>query len=188
MGYLHGLSQPSVSRALREVVDALNHPNILARHIYFPRTRQERQSIINGRVNACELKFGIYYRFANKFGFPGCLGCVDCTHVAVVKPREQEERFFNRKRYHSRNVQIICDSDLNVLHVDATFGDSAYPLRPWMLTPIAYAQPDSPEAHYTQMHCSTRNTVERCIGSLKARWRCLLVHRVLLITIWWRRS
>nr|CAH7755694.1 unnamed protein product [Callosobruchus chinensis] len=29
------------------------------------------------------------------------------------------------------------------------------------------------------MHCSTRNTVERCIGSLKARWRCLLVHRVL---------
>nr|CAH7739293.1 unnamed protein product [Callosobruchus chinensis]CAH7739565.1 unnamed protein product [Callosobruchus chinensis] len=49
MGYLHGLSQPSVSRALREVVDALNHPNIiLARHIYFPRTRQERQSIING--------------------------------------------------------------------------------------------------------------------------------------------
>nr|CAH7715607.1 unnamed protein product [Callosobruchus chinensis] len=114
--------------------------------------------------------------------------------------------------YQTSNLQNhICDSDLNVLHVDATFGaathdayiwrqsealghlrdlhslgetawflgDSAYPLRPWMLTPIAYAQPDSPEAHYTQMHCSTRNTVERCIGSLKARWRCLLVHRVL---------
>nr|CAI5838024.1 unnamed protein product [Callosobruchus analis] len=29
------------------------------------------------------------------------------------------------------------------------------------------------------MHCLPRNTVERCIGVLKARWRCLLLQRVL---------
>nr|CAI5846046.1 unnamed protein product [Callosobruchus analis] len=33
--------------------------------------------------------------------------------------------------------------------------------------------------YYTTLHCAARNTVERCIGLLKAWWRCLLVHRVL---------
>ncbi|CAH1993083.1 unnamed protein product [Acanthoscelides obtectus] len=197
MGYLHGLSQPSVSKALMEVVNAFNHPDILKKHIYFPQTPQERRAIING--------------FSNKFEFPGCLGCIDCTHVALVRPNENEERFFNRKHYHSRNVQIICDSDLNILDIDASFGgathdahiwknshayrhlrelashgerfwllgDSGYPLRPWLLTPIINAEPGTAEEHYTNMHCLTRNTVERCIGVLKARWRCLLVHRVL---------
>lgn len=58
-------------------------------------------------------------------------------------------------------------------------GDSGYPLRPWLLTPIVNAEPGSAEEHYTNVHCLTRNTVERCIGVLKARWRCLLAHRVL---------
>lgn len=47
------------------------------------------------------------------------------------------------------------------------------------MTPIVNAHPGSPEEHYTNVHCRTRNTAERCIGVLKARWRCLLVHRVL---------
>ncbi|VEN53778.1 unnamed protein product, partial [Callosobruchus maculatus] len=71
MSYVHGLSQPSVSRALRDVVDALNHPEILSRHIYFPRSLEGRQAIMDG--------------FSSKFGFPNCLGCIDCTHVALVK-------------------------------------------------------------------------------------------------------
>ncbi|CAG4976712.1 unnamed protein product [Parnassius apollo] len=53
----------------------------------------ERQAIING--------------FSNKYGFPGCLGWIDSTHVAMIRPTEHEERFFNRKHYHSRSVQII---------------------------------------------------------------------------------
>jgi hypothetical protein len=58
-------------------------------------------------------------------------------------------------------------------------GDSGYPLRPWLLTPITNATPGTAEEYYTDIHCKTRNTVERCIGVLKARWRCLLSHRVL---------
>nr|CAH7720962.1 unnamed protein product [Callosobruchus chinensis] len=104
MSYLHGLSQSGVSNTVREVTNAFNHPNILRRFIRFPQTVQKRQAIING--------------FSNKFQIPGCLGCIDCTHVALVRPNENEERFFNRKHYHSRNVQIICDSNLNVLISD----------------------------------------------------------------------
>lgn len=58
-------------------------------------------------------------------------------------------------------------------------GDSGYAQRRWLMTPILGAAPESPEDHYTQLHCRARNTVERCIGVLKARWRCLLGHRVL---------
>lgn len=58
-------------------------------------------------------------------------------------------------------------------------GDSGYPLRSYMMTPIINANPDTPESHYTNMHVQTRNIIERTIGLLKARFRCLLVHRVL---------
>lgn len=58
-------------------------------------------------------------------------------------------------------------------------GDSGYPLRPTLLTPIVETEPESPQRHYTELHCRVRNTVERCIGVLKSRWRCLLVDRKL---------
>ncbi|CAH0730319.1 unnamed protein product, partial [Brenthis ino] len=117
MSYLHGLSQASVSNAVKEVTRALNTHSILTKYIHFPQSRQERQAIING--------------FSNKFGFPGCLGCIDGTHVALIKPTEHEERFFNRKHYHSRNVQMICDSDLNILNIDASFGGASHDAYIW---------------------------------------------------------
>lgn len=47
------------------------------------------------------------------------------------------------------------------------------------MTPIVDAPMGSPEEYYTKKQCTARNTVERTIGVLKARWRCLLGHRVL---------
>nr|XP_013189671.1 unnamed protein product [Amyelois transitella] len=187
------MSQQSVSRALRDVTAALNHPTILHKYIKFPQTVPERNVIKR--------------RFYEKFRIPGIIGCIDGTHVAIVRPAENEERYFNRKHFHSRNVLIICDADLNILSVDAAFGgashdsfiwnqhpvkdhliqlinagesvtllgDSGYAQREYMMTPIMDAAAGSPEEHYTKMHV----TVERTIGVLKNRWRCLLEHRVL---------
>lgn len=58
-------------------------------------------------------------------------------------------------------------------------GDSGYPLRPWLLTPILDAVPGSREEIYTRRHIQARNCIERCFGLLKSRWRCLLRHRTL---------
>ncbi|XP_052126006.1 putative nuclease HARBI1 [Frankliniella occidentalis] len=58
-------------------------------------------------------------------------------------------------------------------------GDSGYFLAPWLHVPIPHAAPGTPEFDYTQIHCSARNCVERCIGVLKARWRCLCSDRAL---------
>lgn len=62
---------------------------------------------------------------------------------------------------------------------DLFLRDSGYPLRPTLLTLIVDTKPDSPQRYYTKMHCRLRNSVEKCIGVLKSRWRCLLVDRKL---------
>ncbi|XP_064489443.1 putative nuclease HARBI1 [Ornithodoros turicata] len=57
-------------------------------------------------------------------------------------------------------------------------GDSGYPLEPWLLTPLPGEQePSTPEARYGSRHRRARSTVERCIGLLKARFRCLQRYR-----------
>lgn len=64
-----------------------------------------------------------------------------------------------------------------LLNIHNTTGDSGYAQRPWMMTPILNAVPNTPEELYTQKQIRAWNVVERCIGVLKTRWRCLLAHR-----------
>ncbi|CAK1591807.1 unnamed protein product [Parnassius mnemosyne] len=129
----------------------------------------------------------------------------------MMRPSQNEERYYCRKGNHARNVQLIPDADLNILHVDATYGgathdsfifnncviqpkleslveagetvyllgDSGYAQRTYLMVPISNAVEGSPEEHYNKLHATARNTVERAIGRLKGRFRCLLVHRVL---------
>lgn len=193
------MSQPSVSRALEEVVNVMNRLDILRAHIKFPRDRQERQVLIMKNAAASDL--------------PGVIGYVDGTHVAIRAPSEREDVFVNRKGYHSMNVQITCDSDLIILNVVAQFpgsthdayiwagcsirermeaaydggrgqlcwllGDSGYPEEPWLHTPLVNAVRGTKERIYTDKHCSARNAVERCIGVLKGRFLCLSKIRAL---------
>ncbi|KAM3964790.1 putative nuclease HARBI1 [Aphomia sociella] len=198
IGNLEGIfiAQQTVSSVLAEVTMCLNTPQIRQKYIHFPNNDQERN----------EIKAEFY----KKIKIPGVLGCIDCTHVAIVRPVHNEERYFSRKHYHSLNVQLVCDVNMQILSVDASYGganhdsfiwsnhplkahmeelsnsqniwllgDSGYSLRKTMMTPMVNTAPDTPEAHYTNLHVRARNVVERAIGLLKARFRCLLVHRVL---------
>ncbi|KAL0829837.1 hypothetical protein ABMA28_003320 [Loxostege sticticalis] len=47
------------------------------------------------------------------------------------------------------------------------------------MTPILNAAPGSRKEVYATRHVQARNSIERCFGLLKARWRCLLKHRIL---------
>ena len=42
-------------------------------------------------------------------GFPCVIGCIDCTHICIQAPSQNEQNYVNRKGYHSVNVQVICD-------------------------------------------------------------------------------
>ncbi|KAH9629661.1 hypothetical protein HF086_001132 [Spodoptera exigua] len=141
------MSQQSVSRAIRDVTAALNHQVVLSKWIKFPQTRQERDSIKR--------------RFYEIYHIPSVLGCIYGTHVAIIRPTENDERYFNRKLFHSRNVMIICDADLKILSVDALFGGASHDSFVWNQHPI--------KQHLINLNNNGENN----------RWRCLLGHRVL---------
>lgn len=58
-------------------------------------------------------------------------------------------------------------------------GDSGYAQLPWVMTPIAHPQ-NFAEERYNVAHKTARATVERCIGVLKSRFRCLSRQRILM--------
>lgn len=71
---------------------------------------------------------------------------------------------------------------LHNLHVNGherswLLGDSGYPLEPFLLTPFNAPNENGPEYRFNLRHASARNVVERCIGVLKTRFRCLLKER-----------
>lgn len=56
--------------------------------------------------------------------------------------------------------------------------DNGYPLQPWLLKP--YDSPNTPaKKQYNRLHRQLRSIIERAIGLLKARFRCLLSERKL---------
>ncbi|XP_038221324.1 putative nuclease HARBI1 [Zerene cesonia] len=109
-----GKTDPSVTQyfvasAVTQVTEAMNHPTIVKKYIHFPHLRNERDVIKS--------------RFYMKYRIPNIVGCVDCMHVPIARPEEDHKRHFN-KSYHSKKVQIICDSDQNIISVDASPGGS----------------------------------------------------------------
>ena len=140
-----------------------------------------------------------FYRIAS---FPGVSAAIDCTHVRIENPGGSDaELFRNRKGYFSLNVQMACDSKLNILslvvqwpgsvHDSRIFlnsslcakleanefsgiilGDNGYPNKRYLLTPVINPQNES-ERRYNISHIATRNTIERMFGVLKRRFPCL---------------
>lgn len=56
--------------------------------------------------------FVIFCRFQRRYNLPGVIGCIDCTHISIVKPSNNEHLYFNRKGYHSLNIQMVSKENL----------------------------------------------------------------------------
>ncbi|KAF2905577.1 hypothetical protein ILUMI_00598 [Ignelater luminosus] len=126
-------------------------------------------------------KTAINQQFMANFRFLGCIGCIDCTHVSIIAPKDEEHNYLNRKSFHSKNVQLICDWNLKVPAVNARYAgathdaaiwntsdirDSGYPQLPWLMAPILHPTPGAKELH-NQRLSSTRNCIERCNSVLR---------------------
>ncbi|XP_046407501.1 putative nuclease HARBI1 [Ischnura elegans] len=96
------VSQPSVSRCVKNVTRAICD-RLYNDWIKLPSTNMERNEIQE--------------RFRPMARFPGVLGAIDCTHVAIVTPLEGEEGYKNHKGFYSLNAQMICDSNLKIMDV-----------------------------------------------------------------------
>jgi len=64
-----------------------------------------------------------------KSGIPGIVGCINGTHVRIQAPSEHEYLYVNRKGYHSINVQIVCNSDMGIVNLVATWPGSTHDAR-----------------------------------------------------------
>lgn len=161
------------------------------RYIRMPTTNEER--------NIVKIQFYNLSGFPNVIGAVDCTHI-----RIQSPGGHNAELFRNRKGYFSINVQVICDSHLRVRDIvcrwpgsvhDSTIfndsainaqfingnfdnyyllGDSGYPCKTYLLTPILNARNPS-EIAYSNAHRSTRSVVERCFGVVKRRFPCLSV-------------
>ena len=185
VGDHQGIHKSTVSRIICRVSAEL--AKNLPKYVKFP-------------VDAEELK-QTKERFYALAAFPGVVGCVDGTQVRIQAPTLQEYEYVNRKRYHSLNIQLICNVECKIincvvkwpgsthdarilresliyrefeegLHEGIILGDSGYPLRHWLMTPIL-APKCRDDERYNGSHRTTRTVIERCNGILKRRFHCL---------------
>ncbi|XP_064469730.1 putative nuclease HARBI1 [Ornithodoros turicata] len=93
---------PTVATAfhcVRRVGEALL--KVASRFVLWP-SESDALSIIDG--------------FQRKFKFPGVLGAVDGSHIAITAPKEHAASYINRKGFYSVVLQAVCDHEMRFLH------------------------------------------------------------------------
>lgn len=95
VGVKFGLKKGSVHNQYKTLIAVLRELRV--RYIKWP-------SLLEQEV--------IARRFEDSYGYPGVVGCIDCTHIKIYKPLEQPVRYINRHHDHSILVQAVCDVDL----------------------------------------------------------------------------
>ena len=184
-GDLFGIDISTVSRIVAKVTREI--ASLRGHFIFFP---------------GADETVHVHRRFHDIAGIPGVVGAIDCTHIAIQSPGgDQAELYRNRKGYFSINVQAIGDSNYmirNIVarwpgsthdsrifdnsHICARFehqeingilvGDSGYPLRPYLVTPVLRPQTRA-QRRYNYALCKTRVVIENLFGILKRRFPCL---------------
>ncbi len=141
--------------------------------------------------------------FQQRKGFPGIVGAIDGSHIAICAPNDNPASYVNRKSFHSLVLQGVCREDMRFIHCSSGYpgsvhdarvlrssdlwdrgrvlcgnghliGDAAYPVKQWLLTPFRNNGHMTPEqTHYNYCLSNSRVTIERAFGLLKGRFRRL---------------
>ncbi|XP_055903811.1 putative nuclease HARBI1 [Eupeodes corollae] len=184
---IHGFSQPTLCQICKRVARALATKRPL--FIKMPTSFSDQIRTMN--------------KFSQIREFPKVVGAIDCTHIRIPKVGGPSGQYYiNRKGYYSLNTQVVCDASLKINDIvcrwrgsthdsrifresrikqrfdDGEFngrllGDGGYPCTNILFTPVLNPRTD-PEIRYNIAHIATRNTVERCFGVWKQRFRILL--------------
>ncbi|XP_050514882.1 putative nuclease HARBI1 [Diabrotica virgifera virgifera] len=133
IGHSHAerMGQTTVSKCIKEVSDLIVH-NLSNTWIEFPVTAEAKLAIKTGFMETSQ--------------FPGVIGAIDCTHVAILAPRIEEHNYINRKGYHSKNIQLICDSKLVILNVNPRYAGASHDAYIWRRSAIRQELHDCYEA------------------------------------------
>ena len=64
-----------------------------------------------------------------KVDFPCVVGLIDGTQISIRAPMKEPEAYINRKKFHSINVQVICDENMIFTNVLAGWPESVHDFR-----------------------------------------------------------
>lgn len=125
LALLMPMSQASVARCIRDVTSAII--KCLGHRIAFPSSDEQIQQRKSD--------------FRAKTGFPGAIGCVGSTHIAIISPpinslHNPAPLFFNVNAYYSINVQIVCDANYEILHIDTKYAGSVKESAIWQISEV----------------------------------------------------
>ncbi|KAH7977744.1 hypothetical protein HPB49_003362 [Dermacentor silvarum] len=131
---------------------------------HFPKTSEEKAVMKEG--------------FLRRGAIPGVIECTDGGLIAIIAPKGSDhDSFVWRTRWLRRRFQAGRIANPGVYFI----GDSGYALDSWLLTPVPGHPPmQTAEGKYNTAHATLRSIVERCIGLLMSRFRCLQPYRTLL--------
>uniref|UniRef100_A0A8C4RES4 Putative nuclease HARBI1 n=1 Tax=Eptatretus burgeri TaxID=7764 RepID=A0A8C4RES4_EPTBU len=192
VGDMCGVSQATCCKVIHRVTAAICAKKMHLLH--FPDSPEERRAATEG-----------FYAISR---FPGVIGAIDGSHVAIVNPGGPNAlRYMNRKGYYSLNCQFVCDHLLLFTNVVARWygsahdsrifeesrllekfqrgeyhgillGDPAYTCRTFMLTPVRIPV-TAAERRYNRANRSTWGVIKRALGMWKRDF--LLEHNMAII-------
>ncbi|XP_035247463.1 uncharacterized protein LOC118212988 [Anguilla anguilla] len=140
--------------------------------------------------------------FLGVAGFPGVVGALGCTHVAIRRPEVNPNLYANRRQFYSMNLQITATADCRISSAVARFpgsfscshvlqhspleafcsrghlgqghliAHSGYPLNQWLLPPLPNAHTKA-DVRYNEALRRTHAVAGRTVRLLKARFPCL---------------
>ncbi|XP_037523733.2 putative nuclease HARBI1 [Rhipicephalus sanguineus] len=199
-----GLSQPSVSDTIHEVAHAIAVVGGQKRWVAFPETSQAKERTkasfarlgripgvlgrVDGTLIAIQKPHGLSpgdtANYMSRKGFYALNTMITCDadlwilDINPCFPGSCHDSWVWRRSSLRRHV----GAELRL--GECLLGDSGYPLEPWLMTPVL-GRPASgtPESEYNKAHTTMHNVVERCIGVLKSRFRCLQRYRTLLYNL-----
>lgn len=190
--YYSGMSQTAVHRCVHEVTQAL--ANISNQFISLPNTQDERNFIKNeimqrwGFPGVVGIIDGFHVailkpteneqNYINRKGYHSINSQIICDHQ--LKIRSIYANYGGST--HDSFIWRVSEAQQYIINIYQNrercwfIGDSGYPLQPYLLNPFRNPANDS-EIRFNNALASTRNLVERCIGLLKMRFRCILKER-----------
>lgn len=71
----------------------------------------------------------IMQKFEQNNGLLRCLDIVDGTHIPIKAPRVHPEQYVNHKKFHSLQLQAVCDCDRLFTDVYCAFPGSVHDAR-----------------------------------------------------------
>ncbi|XP_017477324.1 PREDICTED: putative nuclease HARBI1 [Rhagoletis zephyria] len=190
-----GLAQPTVSLILKEVLPILER-EICSASIITEVTEEEKQQArskffsrsgipnvigcVDGTHIAIYAPTANRHLYLNRKGFFSINAMIACDHdmnIRFVDARyagsTHDSFVWNNSSLKTYLENMHQSGDHNSIYL----GDSGYPLSPYLLTPFRHADSRTRESIFNKKHAKARNVVERTIGVLKCRFRCLLSDR-----------